>query len=307
MNQPICFIINAGALGDCVATLPAIKYAIDNIWTDGKYHIVVKPYFRPLFFFVPDDKISSIDDPVNFTEPYSFVKLNDFQMTDVGPASLPGVPAPMKLNLVDYASIKLLGQVLEDKAYPQLPTDHIDITKFNLPKNYACIVSNGIHKARSIPDAELDKIALGLIERGLTPVYIGKTEREIECAGAPNTYGDKTKIIAGAIDLIDKTTLMEATAVMANAKYILGTDAGLIHLAGMTKTQIICGYTTLNPNIRLPNSETIAVVPESGCKFCQSSWYISNHDFNNCYTQTYECAKKMTADKFLKEITKIGE
>ena len=307
-NEPIVFINNAGALGDCVATTPVIKYAIENIWANGKYRLMVNDYFKCLFPFVPEDKFlpmtkHSLVYGVFGDERYGWKMLNDSIVALDGHAS--GLISGEKMSLIDYASVKFLGKVLPESAkkYPKLNLENVDIDRFNLPEKYACIVSVTAHKIRRIPDEEQEKIVKWLIKNGITPVYVGKSEREVAVTQLGDTYG-KTFVSKG-INLIDKTSILECAKVMSKAVCVIGADTGLVHLAGMTDVPVLCGYTTVSPDVRAVD-RVIPIVPEiDTCRFCQSDAYLYNNDFNLCPIQTNECAKDMRANKFIEQIYKL--
>ena len=310
IHQPICLIHNAGALGDLVASLSSVKYAVEKVWTNQKYHIFVKDYFRQLFYFVPDSNIHSIDEKFELFERHSFVSFNDVVMTEAGPSSL---ITPMKLSLTDYASIKFLGKILdiEDKNYPQIPLNSTDISKFNLSKKYVCIINNISSVNRSIFPAEINKITNWLNFNSITPVFIGKSEVAFQSLNVKYSKQDNVDY-TNSIDLTDKTSLLEAAKIMSESICVVGVDSGLIHLAGCTDTNIVCGYTTIDPKIRMPirnNQLGYKVIPivtdSSKCRFCQSDWYLNGWNFNNCYNNSNECAKEMTADKFILAIKSL--
>lgn len=303
-NQPICFICNAGALGDCIATLPVIKYAVENIWTDGNYRLMVNDYFKPLFYFVPEDKFAPMKKSAltyeMFGEPYGWKILNEAIVAEDGHAA--GYISSEKMSLMNYASVKFLGKILDDeyKVYPKIPLGHVDITKYNLPKKYACIIATTAHKVRVIPHDEMEKIVQYLLSIGVTPVYLGKREREVAVTQLGTSYGDT--FISEGIDLVDKTSILEAAKVMSEAVCVVGPDTGLMHLAACTNVPVICGYTIINPKV-MDVKNHIAVVPdENVCRFCQSETYIHNNDYNKCYIGTIECVKDLKAEKFIKEI-----
>ncbi len=49
------------------------------------------------------------------------------------------------------------------------------------------------------------------------------------------------------LNLINKTDTLEIAAIMDKATAVIGMDGGLIHVAGFTDTQIVAGYTLVDP------------------------------------------------------------
>jgi ADP-heptose:LPS heptosyltransferase len=98
---------------------------------------------------------------------------------------------------------------------------------------------------------------------------------------------------------------------MAKSKAVVGMDSGPIHLAFATQTPVVCGFTTIQPNLRIPYrglAKTASVTPNIFCNFCESNWLLNTWNFNNCprKMQLAECVTKMTSDKFIKELHNLG-
>jgi len=241
INTPWLFMVNAGALGDIVAATPTLKYAIENIWNkpDSIYNVMIKEYFIPLLHFVPISRIRILGkEGFESKIATTAVWLNDIKDSPNGPTADIN---PLRMSLIDYASIKLLGTVLplEHKNYPKISTNGTNISKFKLPERYVCICATEVNKNRALPAAEIVKLSEYLLSVGITPVYLGKSERPFETFGAGTQYGVAPKAIPGVIDLIDKTSLLEAAKVMAKSECVVGADTGLIHLAACSDVRII--------------------------------------------------------------------
>ena len=314
-NDPYCFIINAGALGDTIAALPALKWVIENIFTDGKYQIMVHDYLRPLFYFVPEENIIYFGIGKELKEPHIVVHFYDVISTDTGPSAALN---PLRLSLTDYSSIKLLGLLLEpkDKNYIQLPLKDVDIGKFGFTTDgvcrYACILTTSLHKNRSMPRTEIYRIANYLIKQNITPVFMGKSTRIINTFGATPKYGTSPPAKEGMIDLVDKTTILEAAKIMGNAMMVIGADTGLIHLAATTDVPIICGYTTVAPELRMPHRHNelgwnlIPISPpKEECRYCSSALFLNSVDFNECLKQDTSCIDSMNSENFIAAIDQV--
>jgi len=307
-HDPYCFIINAGALGDSLSAAPALKYAIENIFTNGKYEVMLHDYLRPLFPFIPEENVIYFGKGKDLSEPHIVVHYYDVIDSPTGPTANLN---PLRMSLTDYSSIKLLGLLLkdEDKNYPKLPLDNIDISKFELPENYACILTTALHKNRSLPRTDVYRIANYLLKKGITPVFMGKATRIIDTFGSTPRYGVSPPAKEGMIDLVDKTSLMEAAKVMSNAICVVGADTGLIHLAATTDVPIICGYTTVAPDLRMPYRHnqlgwglTPITPPEKDCRYCSSDFFLNHVNFNECLQKDYQCIDSLSGEAFIEAI-----
>ena len=305
LHDPYCFIMNTAALGDTLSALPALKYAVENVFTDGKYQIMVHDYMRSLFQFVPEENIIYFGIGKELSEPHSVVHYYDVINTEQGPSALLN---PLKLSLIDYSSIKLLGLILpeEHKNYPKLDLSDVDISEFNLPEKYVCILSTSLHKNRSLPRAEVYRIANYLIKQGITPVFMGKSTRIIDTFGATPRYGISPPAKEGMLDLVDKTTIMQAAKVMSNAMAVVGADTGLIHLAACTDVKIVCGYTTVAPELRMPYRHnkmdwnlTPIYPPNTDCRYCSSALFLNHVNFNECLQNEYQCIESLSSENYI--------
>ena len=48
--NPICFVVNSLAMGDVIALVPSIKWAVENIYTDKNYIFSGVTAYHPAFF-----------------------------------------------------------------------------------------------------------------------------------------------------------------------------------------------------------------------------------------------------------------
>ena len=307
-TTPHCWILNAGSVGDTIASLPILKYAINNIFIDNKYKVMTHEHLRPLFQFIPEDNIIYFGKGVELTEPH--VVLYYYNVEDPEYQGVSGFNN-LKTSLVDYVSIKFLSKLLpeEHKNYPKLDLSDTDISEFNLPEKYVCILSTALHKNRSLPRADVYRIANYLIKKGITPVFMGKSTRIIDTFGATPRYGISPPAKEGMLDLSDKTTLLQAAKIMDSAIAVVGADTGLIHLAACTDVPIICGYTTVDPDLRMPYRHnelgwnlTPITPPKSDCRYCSSSLFLNNVNFNECLQKEYQCIDSLSAEAFINEL-----
>jgi hypothetical protein len=301
--DPVCYSVNSTAMGDVLAAVPVVKYAIDTYHRECDYRLVASKHFKEFFYFVPDSKFLVMeDDTWKFDKVYSLRRLND-----VGPKGNLCRLTPAKMSLSYYASIGLLGEILDKNKYNYLPLPEVDITKFNIDFAKAVILVVSYRDInRSIPNAELLKIAEYVKERGYTPVYIGRTQD-----GAWKDRAPVSPFVAPSygVDLRNQTSILELASMMSNSIAVCGVDSGPIHLAGTTPTTIIAGYTNVDWRYRVPsrrNGRTVVIEPDPiDCRYCSSRWAKDYYDFLNCYYGHNNCVKTLRAEKYINALETV--
>lgn len=303
IGDPTVYCLNSAAVGDLIASAPSVKFAIDNFHKKSDYRVAVYEDFRCLFPFVPEDKFVEVQ--AKYDEKYTVRHLN---MLGVGGRVCKLTPS--RLKLTQYASIGLLGRVLEDYQAQYVPLPSVNVDPYNVDFSKSVIIITTYRdKQRTILASEIQKIAEYVHSKGLIPVYVGKV-------GAISIWKNnlaKTdfEYPGFGVDLRDKTSFLELASIMAQAKAVVGMDSGPIHLAYTTKVPVVCGYTTVTPEYRIPYrgiAKTEAVVPNITCNFCESNWSLNTWNFNNCprKMELAECVTKMTAEKFIQGLKKVG-
>ena len=304
LSDPTCYSLNGKALGDIIAAAPIVKYAIETFHQHTPYKVVAHAPFRDLLSFVPDENFLPLKGDWKFDQPYVIYCLND--LGKKGPfARL----TPSRINLSQYAAINLLCRNLPKEATYYIPLKPVDVRRYGIDFSKAVIFAVSYRdETRSWPNAELLKTAEYVASQNYIPVFVGKTsENDVDW----KSITVQSPVVAPmyAIDLRDKTSILELASIMAQAKAVVGIDSGSIHLAGTTKTPIVCGYTTVRPEYRIPprkEGKTYAIIADDlDCNFCQSEWNISHWDFNKCKLGHADCIKRMTADRFIKCLQKI--
>jgi len=303
LSTPICYSVNSTAMGDVLAAVPIVKYAIETYHQETDYRVVASKHFREFFHFVPDEKFLVMeDDTWKFDKPYALKRLND---TTPNRGSLCRL-IPSKISLSHYASVNLCGQLLNNSKYSYLPLPEVSIEHFGL-KLEKCIILVASYRDvnRSIPEATLTDISQYIFDRGYTPVYVGKTD-----AGAWKSRSPISPCVAPdfALDLRNKTTILELASIIKHSAAIIGVDSGVLHLAGTTSTPIIASYTNVDWRFRVPvrdEGRIIIVEPDSGCRYCSSLWEMPAYDFLNCYYGHNNCVKSLTTAKYISALETI--
>lgn len=297
------YALNSAAVGDLVAAAPTLKYAIDNYHAKTPYLVGIYDDFKDLFPFVPADRFVAITP--DYPSDYSVRFLNP-------PRDKSNVCkiTPSRMKLAHYGSINLMAKVLNDVELQYVPLEPVDVSRYGVDFDKSVVIITTYRdRQRSILPDEILKISQYVASKGLTPVYVGKT-------GAISIWKKNLAISdfeypGFGVDLRNQTTFRELASVMARSKAVVGMDSGPIHIAFTTQTPVVCGFTTVRPEYRVPfrgNAKTIAVVPNIHCNFCESDWNLNFWNFNNCPRKMdlAECVTKMTAARFIDGLDSLG-
>ncbi len=288
---------NSSALGDTIGFLPVLKYLQDRNMIEKVY---VLDYLQELFTFVlrPEQII---------------VKKDGDQYVSKWPFLMSWVPKPTNLHMhfVDYGSIVLADRILdmEDKNYPNVNVD--DVPNLVSSDNYVVLTYGSTYSNKKIPAKTIEGIINYFKYKGIEVVLLGKNMVLSHNGGEIKIHFDDIDT-DGCINLIDKTTLKQAVRIIRGAKCIVGVDNGLIHLAGLTDTPIVVGYSLRHPKYSLPIRHNelgwncYVVEPDDKCRYCMTDWVLPvNADFRHCDNESFLCVKSLTVEKFIKKIEEV--
>lgn len=302
------FILNAGGLGDNICSLQVIRFIKDTYsWVTP--YLYVPDYFLPLARNMLPNVIIR---PFSKMEKLYNATWSGRQTRLKGHDSL-------STHLVDYNFNCLANKQVDikHKNYLKLDLDPIKIDKFDLPEEYVVITTGFTARIREFLPEKVNPIVSYLNERKMPVVFLGSHQASTGAGGGvDNIIGNFSKEIdyAKGINLVDKTTLLEAGKIIAGAKCIIGLDNGLLHLAGCTETPIIGAYTSVAPHLRLPyrNNELgygcYTVTPPETCKerFFQSNIdFLFEVDLRFCYYGDYEMIKSLKVEDFINHLETI--
>lgn len=312
----VCLVFNVGGIGDYIHWIGAMKYVIDsNPHIHG--HILSPPYFLDLAKLWLDgysDRFTVVGhDGVIEESPYvqdcAAVGPNNQQLANACGFHL------TELGFIYYTQKRSV--VSEYATLPEIRGDEVSVDHLSLPKNYAVIPVDATADNRRLPAEVVNSLTKHLLTRGVTPVLLGKEELASDYI-SKRAEGIKTR---DCIDLRNKTTLIEAAVILARARFVLGMDGGLLHLASCSSVPVVFIFTSVHPDFRIPQRkagrQTIVITPpkELHCRFCNtgepgkpSMTYVIGHDFKNCLYGDNLCTKIIDAktlipvvDKLLKE------
>lgn len=293
------FFLSTGGLGDYVARLPAIKYVMENASHIEKALIVCPEFFVPLAnnaLAKFAGRLTAVKEASNF---YPIMETNEqFHST-------------IRTHVTDHAFHLLADMHPENNEQRNyLPLDLSDVTSpLDYPGRYAVITTGYTAKAREWLPEQVNAVTKYLrFKYGIMPVFLGKHGVAV---GLKGEFNEEIDYDFG-INLIDKTTLLEAAKIMSGAQLVIGLDNGLLHVAAMTDVPIIAGYSSIDPKYRLPyrhgeqgwNCEVI--VPTTPCRFVQTRGFLRfGVDFRECDCGDYRCLKSMKPSFWLKAIDRV--
>lgn len=219
----------------------------------------------------------------------------------------------LSMHITDHAFATIVGRQVENEYKNYIKFDPIDVSSFNLPERFIVITTGFTSETREWLPEHVNGVTDWLLSQNIIPVYLGKsyTPAFKDTGIIGNFKADYSR----GLNLIDKTNLFEAHAIMQKALCTLGIDNGLLHLGSMGDAKIVWGFTTVEPLHRLPyrnsnqfyNNEIVYPEKELACMGCQSNLNFApiTHDFRFCIYNDLKCLSLMTADKWIEKIERI--
>lgn len=303
-TKTVNYVLMNGGVGDHIASLTAIDYISKQY-----------PWIR-ILLWVPDFLVelakNVLPESVN-TRSYTNMKYQYDPSKPTRTTEWDGLISPMKIHCVDYGFLKLCDELpnIEHKNYLQIKTDKIAI-KHILPQRYVVITTGYTAKVREFPAKTVNEIAQYIKAKGYEVIFLGQNQTDTGAHHKIKGQFDSEIDYTAGLNLIDKTSLIEAASIINNATALVGVDNGLMHLAGVTETNIVGGFTTISPSKRWPIRHNqlgwscYSVVPEVNCKFCQEKTnFLFGHDYRNCLYKDTQCTAEMTSDKFIAHLERI--
>lgn len=307
-SKTVNIIFMNGGVGDHVASLVAANY-------------MIKRYDWISFLLWMPDFLVSFAKNVLPTHAkvfaYSDMKAKYNENLPTKTTAWDGITSPMKIHILDYAFLKLCDENpgIEYKNYLKINLKQVkDLPNTHLPEKYVVLTTGYTAKTREFHPNMVNELVNYVISKGYTPVFLGQTQTQTGSRHViQGTFKEDINYDKG-INLINKTSLLEAAKIMHYSQAVIGVDCGLLHIAGCTDTNIVAGFTTVSPSLRAPVRNNILgykfypVIPEESlaCKFCQSNTnFLYGHDYKECIYDDYLCVNQLTADKFIEQLEKL--
>lgn len=309
----VAIAYNAGGIGDYIHWTPGIRYAVDsNPHIYGRFLIPhyfedlarlwLKGYEDRFTFVVYDTSKGSLQlDELPGMENYVLVAPNKLQAANATGFHL------FNLGFTYYAQTSFIPP--DRIELPRIEGDEADISRFSLPSSYGVIQASATADNRKLSAKAINGLMKEMNAKGIRPVLLGKTA----ITGGYEAHSPDGIVETRAIDLRNKTSLVEAACIMAGAQFTIGIDGGLLHLASCTKAPVVFFFTSVDPALRVPprrpDTQTIVAgpPPELACRYCNSKMrYIINHDFKHCLYRDNACATMIDSDTLIKTLQKAN-
>ncbi len=232
-------ILTDGGAGDLIAGLPAVQWNVKNC-PDVAWRLFCPDYLA---------EFARHQIPGIAVFPFSEAKPHFRNDLLTLTTQWHNQHTPMRTHPTDYAFHMLCDRKpphLIYRDYIQVIPSQIDTEKFDLPRSYVCIGATSREKCKAMSPDLIAGITRYLKARGITPVYLGQTNTKTGTAVEMQSQAASADYSEG-INLIDQTTLLEASAIIARSMAFVGMDGGLMHLAGCTQAPIVAGFTLVEP------------------------------------------------------------
>lgn len=311
-------VMNGGGLGDCIGAVPAFKHIID-------FHPEVSPRFLVPDFFkdLLMRSIGKVDK--NRVRVFSFSEAHRINKNHPSRVFQSSQHTNLSCHVTDHAFNLFLNKGVDDWCKDYVPVDvsDVDVAKFNLPDKYIVLTVMFTSPVREWLPKHINKVIAHFKKLNLPVVVLGKKETPNGANFAIKGVVREEINFADTLNLIDQTSLLEATKIMYGSTMVVGLDNGLLHLAATHPTlPIVGGFTTLKPEHRMPyrNGGRLGyryypVVPPATlqCRGCQSNmvFEINHKAFTLCpyfpsgQGEQIKCLDQLDGDLFIKRIDEV--
>lgn len=317
------FVLNHGALGDIITSLPAIIQARRanpsltlRVWVPGWQLEFHKHLLAPYGEF-------EVRDLARFPS-----KAAERKGSGIGPlsmnAAIKNTHTRNRVHMVDYAFGCLTDSRPEsmwERSYPTLAP--LGEAKIGSPDGYIVFPVGATSDNRLFRASVMVPILQWCVENGYKPVLVGSRESRTNAQTADGklerlVIRDQADLIPQSLlfectNLIDKTTLLELRDICGYAAAVVGVDGGALHVAGTTDTNIIYATTTALPKHRYiarggnPSHRIRYIGPRDlECAGCQSNWTMTQFDFRFCAYGDNLCAEKLHPEDFINGLRELG-
>jgi len=284
-TNTVNFILKGYALGDYVCFMSALKWIADTqphvhgvIWVPEYFGTIAHHIFEKCSTWKVRD-LKGIK-PLHYQNTPTFIP--DTKNTPINAAGA---------HLVDLGFILFANRAKAPDSHQNYV--QLDLIKNKMEDRYAVMTPGWTNELRAMPPSLFDIIKKHLISKGLKVFLLGKEEMTPLHKANFGGYD-----FSGCVNLINQTSVMDAAKIINDASVVIGIDNGLLHLAGMTETPVVFGYTVASPEhrrIRRPSGRVHdVVVPKYlvQCIHCQSELrYVFDHDYRTCFQGDKACLK----------------
>lgn len=317
---PMNFVLNHGALGDVICSLPAViagrvadPFSIIRVWGPSWQHELLEYLLKPYGEF----EIRNFED---------FPKTKaEREERNLGHTALNQMPfnthTRNRVHMVDYAFGCLLDSRPENMLERSYPTK-APLGKRRFDEPYVVFPVGSTSDNKLFRASVMAPVIKWVNDNDYVPVLVGtKTSHTKADAGGvltPITITDQVDLLPPSlriecVDLREKTTLLELRDLLGYAEAVVGVDGGTLHLAGTTDTNIVYAMGATIPQHRFiarqgnPSHKIRYVGPRDlECAGCQSKWRMSRQDFRHCPYGDSKCMELLHFDDFINALKELG-
>lgn len=328
------FSLQHTSIGDVITTLPAIIHGRllnpdmeMHVWVGDYLLETVQHLLAPYgeFTVVPGSRVVTMDGRGvvdGKRTVHSGNKSTKIGLNSSGPVIINHMPydvhTRIKTDMVAFGFRCLLDTDPPDlnaMSYPTLAP----LGPRTIEGPYVAVQAGYTAKNREFDPRAMHAVLLGILERGMRPVILGKAvnkmpvirgddKRQLMQTVTASEYDSLPAAVREAcLDLREQTTVLQARDVLGHAEAVVGIDGGLLHLACTTDVPVVMGLTNTRVDCRIPVRYGIhgwrfgAVVPRDvPCQGCQSNWtLVFGYDFRTCHYKDYACVTNMSGDDLL--------
>lgn len=285
---PVCFPVNEGGLGDFISWIPALQWVAEEC-PHVHGHLLVHGFL--------------LDLAKHFFDRYEHWKVGhigtdwqkipgDMMILGFPPGDNPSIFNAMssRLSIPGWAYfVNTIDIPPGWDVYPDLTGVPEVPEKMKPEVPYVILTPGATALTRTVPGHYWNGVVEWILNEGMEPVVLGRSHLT---EGLPVTFTDGFPY-EKCYDLRDKTTTLEAAALMRNAFATVGLDNGLLHLAACTGGNVIFGYNITSVESRRPRMrggrliEVALSREELACIGCMTNMKLTMpHDFRFClYTK----------------------
>ena len=316
------FVLNHGALGDVMASLPAILHARQRVpnlemtvWAPAYLHELLAhllaPYGAFKFERFEDFKTKAIDrDPLK-EGPYVLNSVAYNTMTR------------NRQDMVNFAFHSMLDTAPETHEMRSYPTQ-APLGPRPLSMPYVVVPVGSTSDNKALHHSVMTPVLEWLLSVNVQPVITGTNKSYVtkitdEHGLAPLVVRDSfaevpEKVRNMCLDMRNQMSLVELRTWCGHAEAVIGVDGGTLHLACTTDAPIVYGLTTVRPIHRTiarhgkPGWKQTFVTPRNlACAGCQSNWMlVFGHDFSTCAYGDNACVTALHSDDYIDALRNIG-
>jgi hypothetical protein len=227
-----------GGLGDTICAEPTIRYFIEEFkWNfPDVVKVSVLTRFPELFRHLESDldnlfKVGECDlDPRKYNVLATAVGENDFLWEFINMGFMHCLDAPSMCSMGRQLPVKYRELCLIPRIKDEATVNHF-LHKAGLTDQEKIVVHPGkTWPSRTLPADYWNKVTIGLIQNGFTPILIGA-----KCENGNSTVEVNPE---GCLDLRNRLELMETVALLQMADVVLTNDSAPLHMAASGESWI---------------------------------------------------------------------